>query len=401
MRVIFLLTQSLESPSGIGRYWPLSKELAKLGHNVSIVALHPDIVNLPHRSLYRDGISVNYVSQMHVRKFGDTKEYYSSLSLIMISLFATYKLFVAALRFKPNIIVIGKPHPMNGIAGIIAARLTRSIIVVDVDDYEAESNRFSTKLQKKVVSFFERTVPRFADYVLSNTQYMLSNLRTWGVSQDMLKYLPNGVDRVRFINQEFVNINEIKKSMGLVEKRIILYIGSISLISHPINILIDAFEGIKLEHPTAHILIVGGGEDLQQLIDYAHNKIGGENITFTGRVPHTDVLNYYLIADVSVDPVYDDDAAKGRCPLKLFECWAAGVPFVSANVGDRDILLGTPHAGMLCEPSDPDSLSKAISQILDSPLLAMEFVNRGRELVDGYYWDKLILKPEINFLTSL
>ena len=31
MRIIFLLTQDLESPSGLGRYWPLAKELARLG----------------------------------------------------------------------------------------------------------------------------------------------------------------------------------------------------------------------------------------------------------------------------------------------------------------------------------------------------------------------------------
>jgi len=32
MKITFLLTQSLEDSSGLGRYFPLTKELARLGH---------------------------------------------------------------------------------------------------------------------------------------------------------------------------------------------------------------------------------------------------------------------------------------------------------------------------------------------------------------------------------
>jgi len=35
MRILFLLTQDLESPSGLGRYLPLAKELGKLGNTVN------------------------------------------------------------------------------------------------------------------------------------------------------------------------------------------------------------------------------------------------------------------------------------------------------------------------------------------------------------------------------
>ena len=39
MKITFLLTQSLEDPSGLGRYFPLAKELARPGNEVNILAI--------------------------------------------------------------------------------------------------------------------------------------------------------------------------------------------------------------------------------------------------------------------------------------------------------------------------------------------------------------------------
>ena len=49
MRIHFLLTQDLESPSGLGRYFPMARELVRLGHQVTISALHSDYANLKHK----------------------------------------------------------------------------------------------------------------------------------------------------------------------------------------------------------------------------------------------------------------------------------------------------------------------------------------------------------------
>ncbi len=40
MKIHFLLTQDLESPSGLGRYAPMARELVALGHQVRVSALH-------------------------------------------------------------------------------------------------------------------------------------------------------------------------------------------------------------------------------------------------------------------------------------------------------------------------------------------------------------------------
>ncbi|MFZ1744734.1 MAG: glycosyltransferase, partial [Nitrospirales bacterium] len=86
------------------------------------------------------------------------------------------------------------------------------------------------------------------------------------------------------------------------------------------------------------------------------------------------------------DPVHDDGPARGRSPLKLFESWAVGVPFVTADVGDRHYLLGNPPAGVLVEPGDADALAVGVCSILTNSHLSTLIVERGIAEVKKYYW---------------
>jgi glycosyltransferase involved in cell wall biosynthesis len=113
---------------------------------------------------------------------------------------------------------------------------------------------------------------------------------------------------------------------------------------------------------------------------------------FCGRVPPEKIPLYYALADVSVDPVYDNDAARGRSPLKLFESWACGVPFVTADVGDRKSLLGDPPAGLLAQPGNPESLAELIQQVLSDKALANSVAEAGKLKVKDYYWDRLAIE---------
>jgi glycosyltransferase involved in cell wall biosynthesis len=124
-------------------------------------------------------------------------------------------------------------------------------------------------------------------------------------------------------------------------------------------------------------------------------------VIFLGRVAPQEVPLYYHLADVSVDPVYDDGAARGRSPLKLFESWACGVPFVSGDVGDRRKLLGQPPAGLLTKPGDPVSLGEAILRVLGDPDLGAALCRRGRERVRDYNWGKLARNLESEYRRSL
>ena len=93
--IAFVLTQSMDSPGGLGRYGPLAKELSQRGYEVHIIALHYDFHSLNKLEWLEDGVHIHYVGQMHVKKIGSEKLYFKPTKLVWIALLATIKLTIA------------------------------------------------------------------------------------------------------------------------------------------------------------------------------------------------------------------------------------------------------------------------------------------------------------------
>jgi len=361
-----------------------------LGHHVEVVALHPAFDELDSKDVIFEGVPVHYVSQMHVRKSGDSKNYFSNTQLLKITWLATWQLSKASLASKSDIVLVGKPHPMNSIAGLISKYINRSTLLLDCDDFEAASGRFSSGWQRSIISWFEKWMPNRATFVTTNTYFLRDKLIKWGIAQEKIVILPNGIDEDRFTHPDPEVINSLRQELGLEHSAVVGFIGSLSLTSHPVNLLLEAMKDLIDQDENVILLLVGGGEDIQNLKDQAINLGISQHVKFTGRVDPESVPLYYSLADVSVDPVFDDDSARGRSPLKLFESWACGVPFVCGDVGDRRSLLGEPPAGILSQPGNPEALAEAIRSVIINQGLAEKLRQRGYERLSNFTWDHLV-----------
>lgn len=360
-----------------------------MGHQVSIAALHGDFASLQQTRFIQQGVNIHYVAQMHVLKRGSEKSYYPAPQLLGLTMKATWGLSRAALNTPADIVHIGKPHPMNSLAGLLARYLKAETVFLDCDDLEAASNRFAGSWQQRMMSGFESNMPRRVHHVTTHTTFMRKRLLSLGIPEERVSYLPNGVDPGRFALPEPGQIEALRSGLDLAGKKVVAFIGSLSLPSHPVDLLLEAFGHVHKAQPGSVLLLVGGGEDYHRLEAQTIDLGLEQGVRFCGRIPPDKVALYYQLADVCVDPVYDNDAARGRSPLKLFESWICGVPFVTADVGDRALLLGDPPAGVLARPGDADALAQAILEVLEKPDLSQALRQRGLERVQDYYWDHL------------
>jgi alpha-1,3-rhamnosyl/mannosyltransferase len=110
---------------------------------------------------------------------------------------------------------------------------------------------------------------------------------------------------------------------------------------------------------------------------------------------------YYRLADAAAEPVIDNAVGKSSLPLKMFESWVAGVPFVTQDVGDRRLIMGEPPAGLLAEAGDANSLSAAILRLLSDPELANQLCARGFVQAKKYSWDNLSKQMEAAYQKAL
>jgi len=386
LKILFLVTQDLDSPSCLGRFFPLARYLAQLGHEVNLVALHSDFSFSAENQFTRQGVAVSYVGQMHVRKRGDGKTYFSTPSLIFVFLKSTLALTRAALRTDADILYVCKPHPMNSLAALAARMLQRKTVFLDYDDYEAGIGRFQGAWQKAVIKFFENGIPRRVDHISTHTFFLRDRLLALGIPAQKITYLPGGVDVDRFQPVEPVQVEQLRKDLGLEGRKIVAFIGSLSLPSHPVEILLQAFDIVHAQVPESALLLVGGGDQYETLQIQAQSSGKTDHVYFAGRVSPAEIPAYYRLADVVVDPVHDDEIARGRLPLKMLESWISEVPFVSADVGDRKKLLGEPPAGLLARAGDASDLARCIQKVLMDNALADELRKRGVKQAGVFSW---------------
>ncbi|HEX2980686.1 MAG TPA: glycosyltransferase, partial [Anaerolineaceae bacterium] len=229
MRITLLLTQSLESPGGGGRFFPMAKALARAGHTVTILALHHDFQSLTEKTSSIDGVTVRYMAQMHVRKVGDQKYYYGTLKLIWISFIATLALSWAALTTPCDVIQVCKSQPFNAIAAWIAHILKRVPVYIDIDDYETLNNRYSHPWQQKVVAWFEKWMPSFAEHITVSNSVLEKVVMSFGYPAERITVVPHGFDPTRFAVLDTpdcpARMDAIRNQLDIAqEQRIIVFV---------------------------------------------------------------------------------------------------------------------------------------------------------------------------------
>jgi glycosyltransferase involved in cell wall biosynthesis len=390
LRILFLSSLSADYALLTGRVLPVARALIQAGHQAQVLTLHHDWAGRPEKELVYWGVPIRYVGPMHVQGLGDSRRQLARGELIRAAVSGTVGLTRAALAHPADLYHVWKPHPFNGIAGLLAARIRRRPLFIDCDDYETASSRYTGRWQKGIVRWFEHSLPRRAAGVTVNTRFWQDRLvNTLRFPAERVAYVPNGMDESRFGQLDAAAAERLRGRLGLTGKATVVYVGILSLTGHPLDLLLEAFRRVVRVLPQAHLVLVGGGEDGPALRRQVQHMAMGQHVTFTGVVPPEDVAPYYLLGDCSVDPVRDDLHGRARCPLKVLESSACGVPVITGDVGDRRELLEDGRAGLLVQPGDADALAEGIRSLLSDREKRLRMGRRARQHAQGYRWEKL------------
>lgn len=391
MRIAFICTSGLDNATPRGRLRPLARELVRLGYQPFLFLLHPtfDRLKADGRNFIVDGMHIVYAAQMHVYGLPGERRYFNPLKLAGVSLRATYMLTRACLRSRPDIVHVCKPQPINGLAGWLAARRLRCPLFVDCDDYEAEANRTSSALQRRIIAWWEDRLPRHAQGVTVNTRFLQARCIRQGVPPGHIAYVPNGADPVSSKDMDAMIAALPAEVQALRNFPTVAYVGTMSTIAHGVDLLLNAFAMLRERLPHARLLMVGDGDDRAALQAQAEALGIASSVHWTGRLTHLQARAHYGVAACSVDPVYDTPAARARSPLKIVESLAAGVPVVTGDVGDRREMLASGAAGVLVSPGDAQALAEGILTVLCNEALRLQLRAGALCRREHYRWDTL------------
>ncbi|MEM3735874.1 MAG: glycosyltransferase family 4 protein [Candidatus Bathyarchaeia archaeon] len=220
--------------------------------------------------------------------------------------------------------------------------------------------------------------------VICCSNYMVSHVKwVFGLPQDKLIMIPNGVDAKEYEKSGDVDLNQFRRRFALPEEKIVLFVGRL-VYEKGIHVLINAVPKV-LEKVNAKFVIVGNGYMQQSLSEYIRSMGLAYKVMFTGFVDDRTLRNLQKCADVSVVPSLFEPFG-----IVALEAMAAKSPVVVSDTGGLSEIVEHEVTGVKVYPNNPDSLAWGITRVLLDEKLANKLrENAYRKVVENYNWDKI------------
>ncbi len=365
------------------RALPMAAALVRRGHEVAMILPPWDDPELAGRTTEVDGVQVRGID-IGRRPVG------------LEHARVTRDLLQAARAEQADVVHVFKPKAYAGAVaqalwGMKRAGLSRARLVVDTDDWEGsggwnELESFSF-LQKWGVAWQERWGLRQCDAVTVASQTLRSLVWALGIPPHAVWYVPNGV-----VERPTAPRRDVRSELGLGSAPVVLlYTRFFEFEAQRVAAIWDRVVGSL---PQVRLLVVGAALDneppaLQLLLKEDRRAC------FTGWVPEADLPGYFAAADLAIYPLDDTLLNRARCPVKLVDLLAAGVPVVAESVGQADEYIESGLSGVLVRPGEPARFARAIVDLLEDGA-ARQRLGRSAavQVRERFAWDRLVQAVE-------
>jgi len=337
LRVLFALTSK---QWGGNEKWTLlaAGGLLKRGHDVCVLWSHPVI---------RDEVARRGIPGRHVRLWGD------------VNPIGFVRLWLELVRRRPDVLVLTKQREywMGGAAARIAGR-PRVVLRLGL------KRRLRADIKRRL------SFGRFADAVVVNSTAVRDALREspW-LDHGKIALIENGVPT------DPVGPGAARQALrgvGVPEgSRVVLGAGRLAK-QKGFDVLVDAFRAVRTAVPDAHLVIAGGGHDMEKLRARAVRLGLGEVVHLPG---HVDAVRRLMAGS----DVYALSSRNEGMANTLLEAMSVGCAIAATDVSGTAEAVRDGREALVVPPEDPAALAEAVTTLLRDPALAERLGAAARE----------------------
>ncbi|WP_191965283.1 glycosyltransferase [Marinobacter halotolerans] len=189
--------------------------------------------------------------------------------------------------------------------------------------------------------------------------------------------IPNGLDLSALEMSSLALMDEPFKSFFASHEPVILGIGRLSK-EKGFDRLISAFSEFKKDFPRSGLVIVGEGGCRQQLEELVSQLSVEEDVLMPGYCSYVPVLLRHSQALVM-------PSLSEGLPITLLEAMSLKVPVVASAVGEIPRVLSDGEGGTLLGNIEPDTISKAIKNIIANKTNSCRQIKISHEVVNKKY----------------
>ncbi|MBA5850901.1 glycosyltransferase family 4 protein [Clostridium sp. cel8] len=252
-------------------------------------------------------------------------------------------------------------------------------IIYDSHEYYPEAFsehfRFSKSIAKKAVYIYEKRLGKQADCIITVNSILVDKFK---------KYNEN----VRLIpNYPVLQSGDFKKEAH--EKPTFIYVGGLRE-DRGIFKILEAVETIK--DKDFKYIFVGPFETSEfesKCKNFVEDKLSQNDITFTGKIPHTQVFDYLKLSDAGFVLLQPGNWRYVNSePIKLFEYMSSKTAVIGSNFPMIENVLTKSGSGILVRPDSPEEIARAIIEVAENLNKAKIMGESGyKDVTKVYNWN--------------
>ena len=286
---------------------------------------------------------------------------------------------------RPDVIHAHSPM-LNGLVALNLRKRTGIPILYEVrafwEDAAVDTGKIKQNgMQYKLIKSIEQYVFKRVDKISCICEGLKNEIINRKINPDKLIVAPNAVDLTKFIKISEKNII-LQNKYNLSEKKILAFLGSFFKYEG-IEFVIKAIPEIAKTIPNIHLLLVGGGNETDNLKKLVNQLDLHDFVTFTGRVNYNEINEYYSLADMLVFPRENIRLTQLVTPLKPLEAMAQGIPVAASDIGGHREMIEHEKTGVLFEAENPNALATCVVNALTNKKLLVELRDNGFNYVEN------------------
>lgn len=364
--------------------YEVSSNLSKLGHNIVFLSTEhlkdwQETKTKRAISLWakiRSSLSLSPISGFLKREIVDHWLWVRELRLFI-------SVFILLVRRKQSFDVIYRRHHLFN-SEYLLGKLFRIPVIKEVNGIITDEIRIAGQrgnISLRIIDRIERFNMSKADKIIVVALKMKELLHTeYKIPEDRLVVAENGANTELFKPMK----EDVKAGSGLDSNySYIGYIGSFAT-WHGLDDLVRSAPLVLKQVPNAKFLLVGDGQEKDEIIRTVNGLNLKDNFIFMSGVPYEEVPRHINMFDICI--ILKKKGILGS-PLKLYEYMACGKPVVATRTEDFHILEES-SAGLLVDSEEPQELAGAIIKLLQNVELMRLMGENGRKyVVENQSWE--------------
>jgi colanic acid biosynthesis glycosyl transferase WcaI len=381
----------------------LCEDLARLGHQVSVIAAVPHYpsgivpAGFRGRLIQREQRNGVEVIRVWVPSGDRSNLRHRLLTFLMFQVLSS----IVGLRCSYDVLMITNPAIETYLPFTLLSWLRRKASLLCVWDVYPEigirMGIFRNPLITSVVGTLEDFCLRHARVIQVLGDGFISSLKSHAVPTSKIVVIPPWLD-TDFI-RPLPRRNSFSIEQGLNENFVVLYAGNLGFSQGLENVLLAAKMLSHLYH--IRFVFIGDGANRERLVTQT-SELGLQNVKFIPLQPRERLPEVLATSDISLVSL-QGGVGDSSLPSKTFPILASGRPVLA--VADKGSglwnLVQQSRGGVCVLPSDPRSLAENTLVLEKSPELRQQMAKNAREFALQFHSRKSVAQQFETILQTL